>query len=76
MRSLRDSNPWLGSVSRTMASSKERFWTGAGYTGHAMPAATHCGLAVTQMILVKDSAACGCRSTGLRAKINRGGREE
>ena len=49
-----DGSPWVGSVPGTLADSAEGLWISAGYTGHGMPVAAHCGVAVAQMVLGKD----------------------
>lgn len=50
----RDSSPWVGGVPETLASGTGGLWISAGYTGHGMPVATRCGVAVAEMILGKD----------------------
>lgn len=52
----RDNSPWVGSVPELLAADTEGLWISAGYTGHGMPVAAHCGVAVAQMILGKDGS--------------------
>lgn len=49
-----DSSPWVGSVPETLVSGAGGLWISAGYTGHGMPVAARCGIAVGEMILGKE----------------------
>ena len=60
-----DGGPWVGRVPELLlgelspdADSAEasagRLWIGAGFTGHGMPVAPRCGIAVAEMILGKE----------------------
>lgn len=49
----RDSGPWVGCVPGTPVSGGGGLWISAGYTGHGMPVAPRCGIAVAEMILGK-----------------------
>ena len=50
----RGNSLWVDSVPGTLAADTEGLWISAGYTGHEMPVAAHCGVAVAQMILGKN----------------------
>ena len=50
----RDSSPWVGCVRGTQGSGTGGLWISAGYTGHGMPVAARCGVAVAEMILGKE----------------------
>ncbi|KAH8162170.1 hypothetical protein CIB48_g6066 [Xylaria polymorpha] len=53
----RDGNPWVGRVPSTLLdatgseSGADGLWISAGYTGHGMPVAPGCAVAVAQMML-------------------------
>ncbi|KAM4054535.1 FAD dependent oxidoreductase [Hirsutella rhossiliensis] len=55
----RDCNPWVGRVPTTLVrgpdteSGTSGLWISAGYTGHGMPVAALCGVAVAEMMLGK-----------------------
>ncbi|TRX87927.1 hypothetical protein FHL15_011185 [Xylaria flabelliformis] len=58
----RDSHPWIGRVPATVLDETaddardvvaEGLWISAGFTGHGMPVAPRCGIAVAEMILGK-----------------------
>jgi len=59
----RDTQPWVGRVPSSVAVAQssgsggsvdvEGLWISAGFTGHGMPVAPRCGIAVAQMILGK-----------------------
>lgn len=60
-----DGNPWLGRVPKLLlgeldaASDMEEvgasgLWVSAGFTGHGMPVAARCGMAVADMMLAKE----------------------
>lgn len=57
-----DSSPWVGRVPGTLVSGPnadtdtDRLWISAGYTGHGMPVAARCGIAVAETILGKESS--------------------
>lgn len=56
----RDCNPWIGRVPETMVEGLDTesgaggLWISAGYTGHGMPVAALCGVAVAEMMLGKE----------------------
>ncbi|UNI20831.1 hypothetical protein JDV02_006881 [Purpureocillium takamizusanense] len=62
----RDHMPWVGRVPASLTSSssssgvvgtddvEKGLWISAGYTGHGMPVAARCGVAVAEMILGKE----------------------
>ncbi|POR38256.1 Putative oxidoreductase OrdL [Tolypocladium paradoxum] len=56
----RDSSPWVGRVPSTLMSDlgaesdNGGLWISAGYTGHGMPVAARCGIAVAEMMLGKE----------------------
>lgn len=55
-----DENPWVGRVPRTLVDGSDTdaevagLWISAGYTGHGMPVAARCGIAVAESILGKQ----------------------
>ncbi|UNI15657.1 hypothetical protein JDV02_002168 [Purpureocillium takamizusanense] len=55
-----DGNPWVGAVPGVLVTDLEPgdeadgLWISAGYTGHGMPVAARCGIAVAQMMLGKE----------------------
>ncbi|KAI0906707.1 FAD dependent oxidoreductase [Ustulina deusta] len=55
----RDGSPWVGRVPSTLLDTVDAengadgLWISAGYTGHGMPVAPGCGIAVAQMMLGK-----------------------
>lgn len=55
-----DNSPWVGRVPRTLVDSPDAdvdaggLWISAGYTGHGMPVAARCGIAVAESILDKQ----------------------
>ena len=50
----RDSSPWVGCVPGTRVSGTGGLWISAGYSGHGMPVAARCGVAVAEMILGRE----------------------
>ncbi|KAI1328711.1 FAD dependent oxidoreductase [Xylariaceae sp. FL0255] len=57
----RDGDPWVGRVPMsllgnhyTTETSSEGLWMCAGFSGHGMPRAPTCGIAIAEMILGKD----------------------
>lgn len=55
-----DNSPWVGRVPGTLIDSPDTdvdaggLWISAGYTGHGMPVAARCGIAVAESILGKQ----------------------
>ncbi|PNY25403.1 oxidoreductase OrdL [Tolypocladium capitatum] len=52
----RDSHPWVGPVPAGLGGVEDTpgLWVSAGYTGHGMPVAARCGVAVAEMILGRE----------------------
>lgn len=52
----RDGHPWVGSVPAGLSGVEgaDGLWISAGYTGHGMPVAARCGIAVAEMILGRE----------------------
>ncbi|KAI1821998.1 FAD dependent oxidoreductase [Xylaria intraflava] len=53
----RDEQPWVGRVPAAFvdgADGADGLWISAGFTGHGMPVAPRCGVAVAEMILGKE----------------------
>ncbi|KAI2643149.1 FAD dependent oxidoreductase [Xylaria nigripes] len=53
----RDDQPWVGRVPGVFLGSEngaDGLWMSAGFTGHGMPVAPRCGIAVAEMILGKE----------------------
>lgn len=58
----RDAMPWVGRVPESLGGSDGGdgdggLWVSAGYTGHGMPVAARCGIAVAEMITGKTEGA-------------------
>lgn len=49
----RDNHPWVGAVPASLGGADGGLWMAVGYTGHGMPVAARCGVAVAEMILDK-----------------------
>lgn len=49
-----DENPWVGRVPEGLGGGDSGLWVTAGYTGHGMPVAARCGIAVAEMVLGKS----------------------
>jgi glycine/D-amino acid oxidase-like deaminating enzyme len=49
-----DDNPWVGRVPEGLGGDTGGLWVTAGYTGHGMPVAARCGIAVSEMVLGKS----------------------
>merc|ERR1712000_80437 len=52
----KDASPWVGRVPESLGGrddGKGNLWVSAGYTGHGMPVAARCGIAVAERILGK-----------------------
>ncbi|KAF4981600.1 hypothetical protein FZEAL_2612 [Fusarium zealandicum] len=47
----RDGYPWVGRVPKHLGGEDGGLWVSAGYTGHGMPVAARCGIALAQEIL-------------------------
>ena len=54
----RDGHPWVGAVPAGLSGVEgaKGLWMSAGYTGHGMPVAARCGIAVADMILGRKGA--------------------
>ncbi|KAI0439088.1 hypothetical protein F4803DRAFT_66893 [Xylaria telfairii] len=56
----RDGNPWVGRVPSTLLDAPgpetdaDGLWISAGYTGHGMPVAPGCAVAIARMMLGKE----------------------
>ncbi|KAI1812880.1 FAD dependent oxidoreductase [Poronia punctata] len=52
----RDAQPWVGSVPSALLpeTDTDGLWVCAGFTGHGMPVAPRCGVAVAEMMLGKE----------------------
>ncbi|KAF5022410.1 hypothetical protein F66182_5550 [Fusarium sp. NRRL 66182] len=51
----KDNYPWVGQLPAALGGEGSGLWISVGYTGHGMPVAARCGIAVAQEILgVKD----------------------
>lgn len=48
-----DGGPWVGRVPEEMGGG-DGLWISAGYTGHGMPVAARCGIAVAERVLAKS----------------------
>lgn len=48
-----DNHPWVGQVPDALGGGGGRLWISAGYTGHGMPVAARCAVAVAEMVLGK-----------------------
>lgn len=46
-----DNHPWVGQVPETLGGGTGGLWISAGYTGHGMPVAARCGIAVAERLL-------------------------
>ncbi|KAF5680480.1 gamma-glutamylputrescine oxidoreductase [Fusarium heterosporum] len=47
----KDSYPWVGQLPAALGGGEGGLWVSAGYTGHGMPTAARCGMAIAQDIL-------------------------
>ncbi|KAF4333687.1 fad dependent oxidoreductase [Fusarium beomiforme] len=47
----KDGYPWVGQLPASLGGEDGGLWVSAGYTGHGMPVAARCGIAVAQEIL-------------------------
>ena len=51
----RDNHPWVGQVPAVLGGGDGGLWLSGGYTGHGMPVAARCAIAVAEEILGKQS---------------------